>query len=462
MRSKIVIIVLVAILGAAIAVNLVSGTVYKLSAFEVELMVKISGNNFTEINFPPVGKIIANTHSFPINLKATVLNVNPDRLRTLIEDIKDKEEFLDTIKIRGKNIIQFFVLRTLLIAFLGGIVAIFILGSRNWQELIAGGLIALIFLTILSLGVYATYDLNRFDDPNYKGMLSAAPWMIGLIKEGLNNIDELGSEMEKLTTNISKLFTEVEGLRPLGEIGGQLKVLHVSDIHNNPVAFDFIEKAVNSFDVDIIIDSGDISDYGTPIEAKLLDRIDKLKMPYIFIPGNHDSPAIVDKMKEFDNVILLNADTVKLKGLTITGIADPASTTKNIKPPEVKMVEEYQSGLSNLLDNLTEPPDIVVTHNFLIASHQVGEIPVLLHGHDHDFKIREENGTTIIDAGTTGAAGIRGLQSKKGIPYTLNLLHFSNEEEIKLEVVDIIKIYSRESSFILERRGIAKENNLKD
>ncbi|SJZ31239.1 metallophosphoesterase family protein [Selenihalanaerobacter shriftii] len=454
MKNELVIIIFIAILGAVVAVNLMSGTIYRLSAFEIRLSAQISGNNFTEINFPPVGKLIADTHTFPLNLELTVLNINPDRLRRVVNNIEDKEEFISSIRLRGRDILQFFILRVVFLAFTGGAFGVFILGNRHWKELFIGGLVGILLLVILFAGTYYTYDFDRFDDPNYKGMLAAAPWMIGLIEEGLNNIDQIGKEMEKIATNVSNLFAEVEALRPLGEISGQIKVLHVSDIHNNPVALDFIEKAVKSFNVDLIIDSGDISDYGTPIEAKLVERIDNLSIPYIFVPGNHDSPTIIQKMKNFDNVILLNANTINVKGVIITGIADPASTTKNIKPPQTEMIKEYQAGLKKLIGQLVNPPQIVVTHNFLIASNIVGKVPVILHGHDHDFKIRQEKGTTIIDAGTSGAAGIRGLQSEKGIPYTVNLLHFSDKGKVKLKAVDIIKIYSRESSFILERRGI--------
>ncbi|SDC50633.1 MULTISPECIES: metallophosphoesterase family protein [unclassified Candidatus Frackibacter] len=460
MKNEIIIIFFIAILGAVVAVNLMSGTVYKLSAFEVELAVQISGNNFTQVNFPPIGKVVANTHSYPLNLKATVLNVNPDRLRSLVKQIEDKEEFINVIERRGRDILQFFILRTLLIAFMGGVVGVFMLGRREFKYLLVGGLIGLILLVILFAGTYSTYNLDRFDDPNYKGMLSAAPWMIGLIEEGLNNIDQLGKEMAKITTNISNLFTEVEALKTLREVSGQIKVLHVSDIHNNPVALDIVEKAINSFDVDLIIDSGDISDYGTPLEAKLLERIDNLKIPYLFVPGNHDSPIIIEKMKSFDNVIVLEAGTVKVKGLTVTGLADPASITKNIKPPKVDMIKEYQDGLKELLGKLATAPDLVVIHNILIATPVVGKVPVLLHGHDHEFKIREEKRTVIADAGTTGAAGIRGLQSENGIPYTLNLLHFNNKDGIQLKAIDTITIYSRESSFILKRKGISKEEQL--
>ncbi|MBM7623251.1 metallophosphoesterase family protein [Sporohalobacter salinus] len=454
MKQEIVVLILIAILTTIFAVNLMSNTIYKLGAFEVEIEAKISDNTVTEIRFPPVGKVIADTHFLPLNLGINILNINPDRLKKLMKNIDDKEEFIAGIKVKAGEILELFVLRTLLIAFGGGILGVIIMGSHDWIKLLSGGLVGLIFISFLFTGLYFTYDFDRFNDPNYQGMLSAAPWMVNLIEEGLNNIDDLGAEVETITSNIANLFNEVESLRALGDVKGGINVLHVSDIHNNPVALDFIEKAVNSFEVDLIIDTGDISDYGTPVEAKLVERIEKLDLPYVFIPGNHDSPTIIEKMDSFDNVIVLNEDTVEVKGLTITGIKDPAAVTKDIKPPESEMIDAYQQKLAGLLTELSTPPDILATHNFLIASKLTEKVPVLLHGHDHQFKVRQENKATVIDAGTTGASGVRGLQSKEEIPYTVALLHFNKQPNLFLEVVDIIKIYSQTSSFILERKGI--------
>ncbi|MCK8824264.1 metallophosphoesterase family protein [Fuchsiella alkaliacetigena] len=455
MKKKIVLIVVGAILGMLLVVNLMGGITYELSAVEVELEANISSENFTEINLPPVGKIIADTHVFPLNLKVTVLNLNPERLSILIDELEDKEELLADIKLKGRNILQLFIIKTLLLAIAGGALGVFILGNRQWHQLVIGGVIALVLLSSLYLGTYLSYDLDRFSDSDYRGMISAAPWMTRMVEEGLENIDQLGEEIEIVVTNISNLFREVEALRALGEADSELRVLHVSDIHNNPVAFNFISQVINSFEVDLIIDSGDISDYGTPVEGKLVSRIADLELPYIFVPGNHDSPTIIEDMSKLDNVVVLEEDTLSIKGLNIVGIADPAAQTKDIQPPEIGAVEEYQDRLSALVEELSTAPDLVVTHNYLITAHLLGEVPVIIHGHSHSIDLRQEAGTTIIDAGTTGAAGIRGLQVKQGVPFSLALLHFSDrEEELQLRAVDIIKIHGRESGFIIERKGI--------
>ena len=57
------------------------------------------------------------------------------------------------------------------------------------------------------------------------------------------------------------VFSRMDSLASTEE--SVVRVLHVSDIHNNPVAFDFMEQIINNFNVDFVIDTGDITDYGT-------------------------------------------------------------------------------------------------------------------------------------------------------------------------------------------------------
>lgn len=438
-------------------INFTSAKVYKLSAFDVEIDLKLSDQPATVFDFPPVGRIRASTHKSPLDINLTLDAIHQERLKAIIENIKSKDELISLLKEKGNVVVQLFMIRLAVIAILGGIAGASLI-KFDRQSILIGTIMGIIIVLILTTMTYYTYDLSKFNDPNYEGMLEAAPWMIGMIQKGLDSIDQLGEEMELIASNMAELFSKVDTLRPLSRVTGDLKVLHITDIHNNPVALPFVEEIVDSFGVDLIIDTGDITDYGTPLEGELLKRIDDLKVPYIFIAGNHDSPDIVESMREFENVIVLQADVINIKGLVIAGVEDPAAKSNQIKPLEEEDMAEYKEGLEELVARLKVTPDIVITHNFKLGKGLLGEIPLLLHGHDHVFKIYDMKGTTIIDAGTTGASGIRGLQSEEGIPYSVALLHYNSSteepEKWSLDVVDIIKFYDRHSGFILERKLI--------
>ncbi|MGM0501489.1 MAG: metallophosphoesterase family protein [Bacillota bacterium] len=453
MRKLISKILLVAIV-AVIIINFTAVKTYKLTAFDVELDVTLSTNPVTELQFPPIGKLRANTHWLPVDLKMTLKAIHQEKLATIIADLQSKEDLFALLQERGRIILRFFLLRLIFLGILGGMIGAG-LGEVSYYSFITGGLVGILVVLVCSTIVYYSYDVNQFQDPDFEGMLDAAPWMLGLIEEGLSDIKQLGYEIELIASNMSTLFNKVEGLRPLSRVAGDFKVLHVSDIHNNPLAVRLIEQIIDSFAVDFVIDTGDITDYASPLEANLLKGLDKLTVPYIFIPGNHDSPQIIDKLNRFANLEVIKEDVIEVKGLKIVGLEDPSAQSDQVEPLAGKELVDSQRKLTQLVADLEKKPDIVAVHQFELAKPILDKVPLVIHGHNHSFKIYEKKGAIIINAGTTGAAGIRGLKDKEGIPYSVALLHFKKEHlDFNLKFVDIIKFYNRHSGFILERRLI--------
>ncbi|HHX75317.1 MAG TPA: hypothetical protein GX699_10490 [Firmicutes bacterium] len=123
------------------------------------------------------------------------------------------------------------------------------------------------------------------------------------------------------------------------------------------------------------------------------------------------------------------------------------------------ILDQYGLRLQQLLAAEEEEIHVACAHHPRIAEKSLGLVPVVLTGHTHQFAITERGRSVMINAGTTGAEGIRGLQTVKETPYTLALLHFSRREDygIYLKAVDIIHVYQLQSGFSLERRLIATE-----
>ncbi|WP_027339195.1 metallophosphoesterase family protein [Halonatronum saccharophilum] len=453
MRRELAAKIILATLLVLFLINFTGAHTYKLSAFEIEVDTKLSTNPSTVIKFPPVGRVRANTHKAPLDIFISLEALHQERLSYILENIEDKEELVDVLGERTKVIVQLHLIRLFIISLLGGLVGASLV-KYDKEAIITGLLVGIIIITTFSALAYYSYDINEFSDPSFEGMLEAAPWMIALIEEGLENIENLGYEIELIASSIADLFSKVGTLKPLARVGGDLRVLHLSDIHNNPVALPFIKQIAHSFEVDLIIDTGDMTDYGTPIEGELVEDIDELGIPYIFIGGNHDSPQIVERMKGFENVIVLEEGVVEIGGLTIVGVEDPSAKSNEMRVKRGEEIREDKEKLAGMVKGLEKDPDIVIVHNSILAEDILGEIPLLLHGHYHNLRVYEEKGTLIIDAGTTGASGLRGLQTREGIPYSVVLLHYNKEEDqtLSLDTLDLIKFYDRHSGFILERK----------
>lgn len=441
-----------AVIGAIIIVSVFGQMNFHVEALEFSIKLQIFDHGLTELVIPPIGKISAKTHDTPLKFVISLKNIDMELVQKLFSESLQQQHLIDKTQQELIKVTKLFVLRILLLAALGGMFGIFLLRRSKPVTYVRGAIIGAILMGILFLGTYNTYDTDSFLTPKYEGILQAAPWMIGLAEEAIGKLDTLGDQMQVMANNLYDLFEKIDTLKPLASNEGTLRLLHISDIHNNPAGYDFVQQIAKNFNVAAILDTGDISDFGTPLEAQLIKRLEGLGVPYIFTSGNHDSPDIVKAMNALSNVLVLDGDVIDLYGLRILGIGDPAATTSNITPPSIELAGEYIRKIEGILVKEKIPIDILMVHNPGIAKHFSGKFSTILHGHNHQIKILEDKGTYILDAGTSGAAGIRGLQTVNELPYSVILLHFRKDADlVKLVAVDSLKVYNLKSGFSLER-----------
>ncbi len=466
--GKRILLLIFSIAMAIFFVNAFSGTDIALDALDVRMTAKVGYEGGTVFEVPPIGSIRAKTHRVPLKFEVMLKNINVRQLETIIGGLPDDATVRHLLEGRVRTALGVMLLRILALAGIGGGIGAFIAGERRRSGIIAGFSVGILLFGILLSFVYIDYDPGRFEDPQYQGIVEAAPWMLGLLGRSLGQVERFGVQMRALVGNLESLFERVDSMERLGGLEDTLRILHVSDIHNNPVAFDFIEQIVDDFDVDAIIDTGDITDFGTPVEAELAKRIESLGIPYFFVPGNHDSPSVSAFLSKLENVTILTGGLVEFNGIRIFGYPDPVSDGNGVDLTD----EDIETGVVNIEKMIWEKSEIAsgeegftifATHNHRIANRFNGRFPLILHGHDHRFKL-DVNESVIIDAGSTGAAGIRGLQSSEEVPFTLALLHFTQEAadgeenpKYRLLAVDSIKIANTGSGFSLDRTLISKD-----
>jgi Icc-related predicted phosphoesterase len=398
-------------------------------------------------------------------LKVSLANINLDQLQQTIGQVDD-EQFQADLRRGARQTVLVFIARLLVLALLGGVAGPYFFGERERRRLLAAGLAGMLILAVLLVASYATYQPLAFMNPEFEGILKAAPWMFGLLEEALFKVRTLGEQLELIAVNMNLLFEQVERLEPVGTVDGLLKVAHISDLHNNPAGMDFVAQVVATFGVDIVIDTGDITDFGTPIEAELAVPIERFGIPYVFVPGNHDSPEVIARLGQLENVTVLEEGMITVKGLRIAGIADPSSRGTGMVVAADSILDEYALRLHRLLDEQEAVPHVVAVHHPRIARAFLDRVNVVLTGHIHQLSITEKGSSVMINAGTTGASGIRGLQARRETPFSLVLLHFdlSEDGEYYLKAADIIRVFQMQSGFSLERRlfGSAFDENSGD
>lgn len=446
-------IALIGLVGSVLLVSLLAKqdvTVYAMD-FKLELMIFDQG--YTVINFPPLGTIRAQTHQMPLLFSITLGNINLDRLSQLVGQ-QPPDEILQGISRQLRRQVTVFLIKILTAAFVGGFAA-GVFYYRNYRRALLSGLIGLVAFAVLVGSAVLTYDEDAFAAPQYEGVIEAAPWLMGVADEVLVAVEELDSKMQVLSTNLLSLFESLRFLSPVGGLDGELRILHVSDIHNSPLAIALIKQIAQAFSVDVIIDTGDVTDYGTPVEAQLLQEIGALGLPYVFIPGNHDSPAVIAAFAQLENVTVIteNVITVEPFGLTVAGISDPAAGTTEMTVPSRETYKEQAEVLAGLIGQLPQPPDVVAAHHVYIVEEFVHLPLLLLHGHSHTPSIRRQQQAVMVDAGTTGGAGVRGLLNREETPFSMVLLHLDRYDDRWVPIAaDLIKVLNINSGFVLERQ----------
>lgn len=446
--------VIVAVVAALLAVNFFGRQTFRVEAFQFVAAVEVLDYGMTELNMPPIGSLRAKTHAGPLRLKITLQNVDVDALKQMYKEKTNREELLDRAETQLKKTIPHFVGRLVMVVILGSVIGIWaVFRLRRPADYLPGiGASLLVLVSLLTLTFY-TYDHRRFANPQFEGALRGAPWMIGMVQEAMLKVDRLGEQMVVTAENLYNLFERIDNTVPDGPLPGDIRILHVSDIHDNPAAMRFVDKVVDEFSVDLIVDTGDLTNFGLPLEAFIVEEIKRFSVPYLFVGGNHDSANTAGEVAKIPNArVLKEGEVLELKGLQIMGYPDPQAKTDFATPPTSDQLIEMQETIEASLAQMPRQPDILLVHNDLLASRLAGKVPMIMFGHNHVYGITEKNGTRLIDAGTTGAAGVQGLQTSKEIPYTAVLVYFRQGKDQPTPVAaDVLRVWSLKGGFGLER-----------
>ncbi|NLY88319.1 MAG: hypothetical protein GX085_01685 [Firmicutes bacterium] len=403
---------------------------------------------------PLLGEIKAHTHRWPVIFSLRVEKIDPALLQHELAGDANPQEYLAELLPRLQRFFYLFLAKLAILGGVAGGIVALIFGRRDfhrfWRSVAAGFLGVLLLLGSVALD----YDREAFKNPRYEGMLAFAPWVLQVVDQGLTYLPELSERLSLVAGNMDRLVTQVDLLTPLAKAEGEIKILHVSDIHNNPAAFEFIKPLIEGFAVDLVIDTGDLTDYGTAIETRLAGTIKTLDVPYLFIPGNHDSPEVINSLKRLPNLVVLRKGTYNFQGLTILGWEDPAARSSGVLLAGAEELAAEAEALAGYLESLSGNVDLLATHNIKLADKVKDRIPVVLHGHDHRAAVLKEGETYFINAGTSGAAGLRGLENEPP-PYSVALLRFNRGKEagaaFRLSTVDLVRVYSLGGKLTLER-----------
>ncbi|HHX87192.1 MAG TPA: metallophosphoesterase, partial [Firmicutes bacterium] len=323
--------------GALVALYLFSAVSFSANSLEFMLELVPFNRGETVIVLPPLGEVRALTHRAPFMIKLTLVNLKPDFLTDTLPGLSGDSQAWQLKKQLGEKLFKC-IFRWSVISGLGGAGAWFLCNRKtSGRSLLAGGILASVLgLLLFGCTVALPYDLDAFKKPRYQGAIGAAPWVVDLVADSLSSLKTAGEQLKVLSVHMRNLCEQLEQTYPATE-DVSLTVLAISDLHNNPAALKFIDKIIQTFQIDLIVDAGDLTDYGTALEAELVRKIAGLPVPYLFIPGNHDNPQVVAALREVGAQVVED-QILEVAGLRVLGLADPASDSPSMEvAPESKL-----------------------------------------------------------------------------------------------------------------------------
>lgn len=440
------ILALIVLAGVGATLGMVFGGVTHPSIGPVETTMRIapSWGGDSVLELPPLGAITLNTHDGPLRLEARVDRINQADAEAIFKDPRTIADLENSV---GSDL-RSGVIQTAVrggIAGVLGATALVLIVVRRWRlSLVAGG-IALVLLAGSLTAAGTTYDPRAITEPKYTGLLTSAPSLIGNAADIAENIDEYQEELVRLVTNVTRLYDVTSTLpayRPRSDV---IRLLHVSDLHIMQYSWQLIASVVKQYQVDLVVDSGDISDHGLAAENYYLDPIKKLGVPYVWVRGNHDSLITEQAMRKIKNAVVLDGRVREVSGIRFLGAGDPRFTpdrSHRDTAEETEAVARQALSIAKVAGRERTPPDVIVYHDSAGAQFFDGSAPLLLTGHGHKRLVQLlPGGSRLMQEGSTGGSGLRAIEAgpDKPLPIEMSVLYLDRSTRA-LEAWDEITI----------------------
>jgi predicted phosphodiesterase len=301
-----------------------------------------------------------------------------------------------------------------------------------------------------------TYRTQAFASPTYSGSLALA---VRLIPPGaaVESFDAFQDQLTRVVNGAVEAYSSIQ-TNPVGR-AGEIRVLHISDMHLAPLGYQFAKQIARGFDVDFVIDTGDTTSWGTEAENVVADLFRSYDKPIVWVRGNHDSLKLQSELDDIDNVHVLDGSSVEIDGLRIYGLGHPVppAITREISD------EDFEAAARSMDERVVDdveamgPIDIIAVHDDRMAEEAAGLVPLVLSGHFHVQSTRVIAGTIFLRAGTTGASAFGTFETDEGIPLSAEVLYFEPGTPPRLIAFDLIDQSPKTGSLTVQRVLIEQE-----
>jgi predicted phosphodiesterase len=399
------------------------------------------------VALPPLGRLRAATHRAPLELTARVLAIDIEAAQASTRGTDPVAALRAEVDDALPGVLRRFVLRALLAAALAGGLVALALPGRHWWYAVAGGLGGVVAVGSLLAATWAPYDIDAFEEPQLSGELQRVPGLLAAAERNLSGIDDVRDRVEVLSSRLAELYAASVGELP-GGAPGETSVLHVSDLHLNPLGAELVVRLAEDLQVDAVLDTGDVTTFGFGVEARFGELLEQVEVPYLLVPGNHDSPDNRAQLGALEGITVLDGTVEVVGGVRILGIADPTFTASNeISTEEANEAKDrHAREVRRLVRSLR--PDVLAVHDLRQAAESSGLVGVVAAGHVHERTMEQVRGSWLLTIGSTGATGLGSFTVDTDRPYEAEVLRFRDGV---LVAVDHLSVEGVDGAFTLQR-----------
>ncbi len=428
----------VAFFGAWLGLLIVGSVDAPVGPMDTKMTLRPSLTGGTKVNVSPLGALELRSHYAPLRLDVDVDQLDQERATALVDHPERLEGLESEITSDVRSGTADLALRATAAAVVGACALGLAVYRRPRRALAAGGL-ALALFAVSGATAFATWNPKSVLEPKFSGLLASAPSVVGNARSIVSDFDIYQRELARLVSNVTKLYEATSTLPAYQPDPSTTRVLHVSDIHLNPAAWEIIKSLVEQYDIDAIIDTGDTMDHGTSAENGFLEPVRDLGAPYVWVRGNHDSDttqkALEDMAEEKGSNVHVLEDGVpyNIAGLRLAGWGDPQFTPDRSVRPEgdPKEREEGRKLAAALRAQKAAgtPVDIAISHNPVLVKQADGLAPLALAGHTHQRSneiLRRD--TRLMIEGSTGGGGLRAVEKEVPQKVSASVLYLDRDD----------------------------------
>jgi len=411
----------------------------------------------TVVELPPFGSVEAVTHRGPIRLDVRVEEISVvDTQRLVASGVLSTSQSLASVSATDLPLTGFTTLLWRVIG--GGALAAALAGLlvglalRRRRAVVAVAVALAVALPMAAVGVaYATWDMSAFREPTLRGGLIYAPKLIDVFSTRVARIQGLRDQAVKVAGDLAAYYADDRALASGGALPGTFRVLHITDLHLDPVGAELARSIARSYEASVVVETGDLPILGVPVETSVFASLVDRSVPLVYVPGNHDSPASLDALRKLGATVLTSG-TIEVQGLRIFGVPDPSASGFGIQPDAVAVTEAARLAFAQLKASLASgeaTPDVVAVHSPLMEVPFIGVVPLVLAGHTHLASFSIVRGTVLLNSGTLGGMPFDLNASGHAVlPYSASVLYFTAHKPRRLIAIDRIDVYPDRSTTV--------------